>query len=169
MRSMIGGSVTNATMRISSPQRGHASGSTSKMRREDAARRCGAKMRREDAGATIRPSAELPHSAPRARGRRIRSDVPRLPRWPYAAFLARATRTSHSSAVIPDPCWGCGSLRGPKTPGHRRSHCPQSGRYAVPSLIAHYIAAHRYKPPREFCKALKDCPSTKTRAYGNAL
>ncbi len=37
MRSMIRGSVMNATMRIPSPQRGHASGSTSNMRRSNSA------------------------------------------------------------------------------------------------------------------------------------
>jgi len=41
--------------------------------------------------------------------------------------------------------------------------------YAVPSLIAHYIAAHRYVPPREFCDAVRDCPPQKTRAYTDAL
>ncbi len=36
---MICGSVMNATMRISSPQRGQASGSSSKMRRSNSAHR----------------------------------------------------------------------------------------------------------------------------------
>lgn len=30
--------------------------------------------------------------------------------------------------------------------------------YAAPTLIAHYVAAHRYLPPEGFVRALRDCP-----------
>lgn len=37
--------------------------------------------------------------------------------------------------------------------------------YVAPSLIAHYINAHRYAPPEEFCEAVIKCPPMNSREY----
>jgi hypothetical protein len=41
--------------------------------------------------------------------------------------------------------------------------------YVVPSLIAHYIDAHGYWPPEEFCTAVLACPPTRTPEYLRAI
>jgi len=37
--------------------------------------------------------------------------------------------------------------------------------YVCPELILHYINAHRYAPPPEFCEAVLKCPDTRTMEY----
>ena len=41
--------------------------------------------------------------------------------------------------------------------------------YASPELIGHYIAAHEYRPPDEFCEAVLACPLMGSAAYFEAL
>jgi len=41
--------------------------------------------------------------------------------------------------------------------------------YAAPSLIAHYILAHNYVPPQEFCDAVLRCPPMRSPAYFDAI
>lgn len=41
--------------------------------------------------------------------------------------------------------------------------------YAAPSLIAHYLDAHEYCPPEEFCKAVLACPPMGSSDYEHAL
>jgi hypothetical protein len=40
--------------------------------------------------------------------------------------------------------------------------------YVAPSLIAHYIQAHRYSPPKEFVEAVLRCPETHSEEYVHA-
>jgi len=37
--------------------------------------------------------------------------------------------------------------------------------FAAPSLIAHYIDAHAYRPPDHFIAAVMDCPPMRSMAY----
>ncbi|MEE9611218.1 MAG: hypothetical protein V3W19_08200 [Desulfatiglandales bacterium] len=37
--------------------------------------------------------------------------------------------------------------------------------YVCPELILHYINAHWYKPPKEFCDAVLSCPLTHSMEY----
>jgi len=41
--------------------------------------------------------------------------------------------------------------------------------YVAPSLIAHYVRAHRYAPPEEFIDAVLRCPDTHSPEYRAAL
>ena len=41
--------------------------------------------------------------------------------------------------------------------------------YAAPGLIAHYIDAHQYQPPPDFCAAVPSCPPMGTAPYFEAL
>ncbi len=37
--------------------------------------------------------------------------------------------------------------------------------YVCPGLISHYMNAHAYAPPPEFCRAVLDCPPMKSMQY----
>ena len=41
--------------------------------------------------------------------------------------------------------------------------------YVAPELIVHYIEAHAYRPPDEFCKAVCRCPDMTSAKYSRAL
>ena len=41
--------------------------------------------------------------------------------------------------------------------------------YVAPISIAHYIDAHEYSPPAEFCEAVLRCPPMRSMAYFKAL
>lgn len=41
--------------------------------------------------------------------------------------------------------------------------------YAAPTLLYHYVAAHHYKPPEEFVRAMKDGPKPPEAAYFERL
>jgi hypothetical protein len=41
--------------------------------------------------------------------------------------------------------------------------------YACPSLIAHYINAHHYRPPEVFCEAVLSCPPMRSLEYYREL
>jgi hypothetical protein len=41
--------------------------------------------------------------------------------------------------------------------------------YVCPELIGHYINAHSYRPPDEFCAAVLKCPDTATPEYRRML
>jgi hypothetical protein len=41
--------------------------------------------------------------------------------------------------------------------------------YVTPSMIAHYIRNHGYRPPDEFIVAVMSFPRTRTRDYLDAL
>ena len=41
--------------------------------------------------------------------------------------------------------------------------------FVCPELILHYINAHEYAPPREFCSAVLSCPNTRSMEYKKAL
>lgn len=44
-----------------------------------------------------------------------------------------------------------------------------SAAYVAPSMIAHYIDAHGYKPPEDFHQAVMSCPPMRSIAYLRAL
>jgi hypothetical protein len=47
---------------------------------------------------------------------------------------------------------------------------PAEGRlYIAPSLIAHYIDAHEYAPPTEFCRAVMECPPMRSMDFLKAI
>lgn len=41
--------------------------------------------------------------------------------------------------------------------------------YVCPELITHYMNAHGYLPPDEFCQAVLSCPEMRSSAYMKAL
>jgi hypothetical protein len=41
----------------------------------------------------------------------------------------------------------------------------REGVYVAPSLVAHYIDAHKYCPPVDFQEAVLNCPEMKSLAY----
>ena len=41
--------------------------------------------------------------------------------------------------------------------------------YVSPTNIAHYIDAHGYRPPDEFCDAVLQCPAMRSMAYLKAI
>jgi hypothetical protein len=41
--------------------------------------------------------------------------------------------------------------------------------YVCPELVLHYINAHHYAPPREFCAAVMTCPHTRSMDYKKRL
>lgn len=58
----------------------------------------------------------------------------------------------------------------PEKRGTRNLFVPGSGRlYVAPELILHYVNAHGYAPPAEFCHAVLACPPTRSPEYRRAL
>ena len=54
--------------------------------------------------------------------------------------------------------------------GHRNLLVPSGAFiYAAPELILHYINAHWYQPPVEFCEAVVACPAMRSQDYRKAL
>ena len=41
--------------------------------------------------------------------------------------------------------------------------------YVTPEAVTHYIDAHRYRPPVEFCRATLACPDMRSMAYKRAF
>lgn len=41
--------------------------------------------------------------------------------------------------------------------------------FVAPSLILHYVDAHDYVPPEEFCQALLHCPAMRSMQYWKAI
>ncbi len=46
---------------------------------------------------------------------------------------------------------------------------PNGKVFVSPSLVAHYVDAHRYVPPEEFQRAVIECPTMGTLPYRKAL
>jgi hypothetical protein len=58
----------------------------------------------------------------------------------------------------------------PATYGTKNLFVPGDGVvYVCPELIAHYMNAHAYAPPPEFCKAVLACPEMSTKEYFKAM
>ncbi len=70
-----------------------------------------------------------------------------------------------------DLCPGIGALRTPGSPfGSLNLVVPGPRRlYACPELITHYVEAHEYAPPDEFCEAVLACPSPASVDYYESL
>ena len=84
--------------------------------------------------------------------------------WPRGMFLG-----SHE-------CGHCrGEARAAAWEPHQGHDCPSGsdnlfvpGRsvvYVAPELVTHYIDAHGYRPPDEFCDAVEACPPMRSRDY----
>ena len=41
--------------------------------------------------------------------------------------------------------------------------------YVCPELVTHYMNAHGYKPPKDFCDAVMNCPPMKSAKYFRAI
>ncbi len=55
-------------------------------------------------------------------------------------------------------------------PGKRNLYVPAEGVvFVCPELIAHYMNAHAYRPPDEFCAAVLACPPMRSMPYLKAL
>ncbi len=58
----------------------------------------------------------------------------------------------------------------PEAHGGRNLFVPAEGVvYVCPELILHYMNAHGYSPPAEFCTALLGCPDTRCLEYKRRL
>ena len=54
--------------------------------------------------------------------------------------------------------------------GTRNLFIPGNGfAYVCPELVSHYMNAHAYAPPAEFCAAVLDCPPMRSMQYLKAL
>jgi hypothetical protein len=61
-------------------------------------------------------------------------------------------------------------LYSPEKGGSKNLFVPGDERvYVAPELILHYMNAHRYRPPDEFCRAVAQCPPTRSSEYRRAL
>jgi hypothetical protein len=50
--------------------------------------------------------------------------------------------------------------------GHKNLFVPGAGfMYVCPELILHYMNAHQYSPPNEFCDAVMQCPNCDSMEY----
>jgi len=55
-------------------------------------------------------------------------------------------------------------------PGKRNLFVPADGFvFVAPELVAHYMNAHEYRPPDEFCAAVLACPAMRSMPYLKAL
>jgi hypothetical protein len=58
----------------------------------------------------------------------------------------------------------------PEARGKNNVFIPGQGRvYVAPELILHYMNAHGYQPPLEFCEAVLACPPMRSSDYRRAL
>ena len=65
-------------------------------------------------------------------------------------------------------CDLCGS--GGAARGNANLFVPGKGSlYVAPELIVHYMNAHSYAPPQEFCRAVLACPPVRSREYTEAV
>ena len=53
--------------------------------------------------------------------------------------------------------------------GHRDLVPGEQRVYVAPELVLHYMNAHGYQPPEEFCTAVMRCPRMGTPEYRQAL
>jgi hypothetical protein len=66
------------------------------------------------------------------------------------------------------PCDLC--TYAPEKRGTKNLFVPGAGKvYVAPELILHYMNAHRYRPPDEFCEAVMACPPMRSQEYRRAL
>jgi hypothetical protein len=55
-------------------------------------------------------------------------------------------------------------------PGKRNLYVPAAGAvFVAPELVTHYMNAHGYRPPDEFCAAILACPPMRSMPYLKAL
>jgi hypothetical protein len=73
-----------------------------------------------------------------------------------------------AAAAGAHPCDLCAFVA--EKSGTKNLFVPSDGRvYVAPELIVHYVNAHRYRPPDEFCKAVIACPPMGSSEYRRAL
>jgi hypothetical protein len=78
--------------------------------------------------------------------------------WVLMGFHCCGLCAPNDSRMQPDACGGSNVF------------IPGAGYvYAAPELIRHYIDAHQYRPPTEFCDAVLACPPMGSSAYFDAL
>jgi hypothetical protein len=83
-----------------------------------------------------------------------------------AALLAVPGQPAASGAI--QPCELC--VYEAERAGTMNLFVPGEQRvYVAPELILHYLNAHRYQPPEEFCAAVMACPRMGTPEYRQAL
>jgi hypothetical protein len=68
------------------------------------------------------------------------------------------------------PHWCDLSWHWRKASSHKNVFIPSDGfLYVCPEGIVHYIQAHAYQPPEEFCKAVQACPPMQSKLCMDAL
>ena len=66
------------------------------------------------------------------------------------------------------PCDLC--VYSPEKCGTKNVFVPGKERvYVAPELILHYMNAHKYRPPDEFCQSVAACPPMRSAEYRRAL
>ena len=85
---------------------------------------------------------------------------------PFATGLSLGSHYCEFCLGGPSPVWAS-----PSVPhgGHTLSVPGRQATYITPELVTHYIDAHGYQPPDEFCKAVRACPLGWTDEYALAL
>jgi hypothetical protein len=92
--------------------------------------------------------------------------------WQYCSISVAEMRGGHDCEFCPS-----GSARRAVRDGEERLLCVAEIRvfsrdgqiYAAPTLIYHYVAVHRYKPPDEFLEAMRAGPRPPSQEYFDVL
>jgi hypothetical protein len=93
-------------------------------------------------------------------------EIPMATYKKLAALLAKPWQAAASGVI--QPCSLC--LYEADRAGTMNLFVPGEQRvYVAPELILHYLNAHHYRPPEEFCTAVVNCPTMGTPEYRQAL
>jgi hypothetical protein len=93
-------------------------------------------------------------------------EVPMAVYKKLSALLAEPWQPAASGGI--QPCGLC--VYEAERAGTMNLFVPGAQRvYVAPELILHYMNAHRYQPPEEFCTAVMSCPRMGTPEYRQAL
>jgi hypothetical protein len=93
-------------------------------------------------------------------------EVPMAVYKKLTSLLSEPGQPAASGAI--QPCVLC--VYEPERAGTMSLFVPGDKRvYVAPELILHYMNAHGYQPPEEFCQAVTSCPRMGTPEYRQAL
>lgn len=92
--------------------------------------------------------------------------------WLFCSISVASTRGVHDCEFCPGGCAYQAERNGQRLllgTAEIRVFSRDGRTYAAPTLIYHYVAAHRYRPPDEFLEALREGPRPPSQEYFDAL
>jgi hypothetical protein len=95
------------------------------------------------------PTGDVPPEFTRLLVELCRDSVNRTRGWHYCNLCPRPAEPVPPPITVPSPD---GDF--PVGHGEIRVDGPDGVRYAAPDMLAHYVLAHRYRPPGEFVEAV---------------